>query len=292
MKHVGRGQRLLDAFGIRPTYVVNYAVASQPSGRDPLREILADGRCEVGSHVHPWNTPPLVEPVTALNSYICNLPPALQRDKLRVLHETVGDAFGAPPIVFKAGRYGLGRQTLQILHELGYRVDASINPTMPPSADEGPDFRAFDSRPFRFGESRLIEVPCTHAYAGWSGPLRRPIHAVASSRLLRPLRAVGVAARLGLVNRIMLSPEASTLAEMMTLTRSLLRDGLRDFSLTFHSPSLDPGHTPYVRTTTDLDRFLATIRAYCEFFLGEVQGTPSTPLALHEAWLASQVTTT
>ena len=42
--------------------------------------------------------------------------------------------------------------------------------------------------------------------------------------------------------------------------------GHRLFSLTYHSPSLEPGHTPYVRDEADLDRFLASIETVLTFF--------------------------
>jgi hypothetical protein len=73
-----------------------------------------------------------------------------------------------------------------------------------------------------------------------------------------------------------LSPEGNTLAEMQALTRALHADGLRIFSLTFHSPSLRPGCSPYVRTTADRDAFLDTIDRYCDFFFTELGGEPTT----------------
>jgi hypothetical protein len=60
------------------------------------------------------------------------------------------------------------------------------------------------------------------------------------------------------------------------MTQALMADGIRTFSLTFHSPSVEPGHTPYVRTAGDLERFMTTIESYCEFFFGSLGGVPST----------------
>jgi hypothetical protein len=100
---------------------------------------------------------------------------------------------------------------------------------------------------------------------------------LAASRPLAALRGVGVLSRAGLLDRVMLSPESSTLDELRALTTALLRDGLRVFSLTFHSPSLRPGCTPYVRTATDRDAFLHTIDRYCRYFRDELGGIASTP---------------
>ena len=49
------------------------------------------------------------------------------------------------------------------------------------------------------------------------------------------------------------------------------------FSFTYHSPSLAPGNTPYVRDRADLQAFLGRIEEYLEFFMHEVGGKAFTP---------------
>jgi hypothetical protein len=85
-------------------------------------------------------------------------------------------------------------------------------------------------------------------------------------------------ARLGLTNKVMLSPEGNTAEEMMSLARRMVRAGVRTFSLTLHSPSLEPGHTPYVATAGDLETFLSSIDRFCEFFCHDLNGVPARPL--------------
>jgi hypothetical protein len=68
---------------------------------------------------------------------------------------------------------------------------------------------------------------------------------------------------------------------MKALTRALLARGERIFVLSFHSPSLEPGHTPYVVDERTRGAFLARIEAYLDFFLGELGGEAATPLGLH-----------
>jgi hypothetical protein len=277
MRQIGGGQRLFDDYGLKPTYVTDYPVASQSSGFEPLKGILSDGRCEVGAHLHPWVNPPHDEAVTRANSFMCNLPVALQRAKLTTLCREIEDHLGVRPVAFKAGRYGLGAATLEVLDEMGFEVDNSVCPRLDYSGEGGPSFVRFDSRPFFFAShQRLLEVPCTVEFVGLPPRLGGPLHRMASKPVFERLRALGILARSGLVNRIMLSPEGNTLDEMKALTRSLFRAGCRTFTLSFHSPSLDPGHTPYVRTEQDLDLFLGRIRGYCDFFFGELAGVAST----------------
>jgi hypothetical protein len=99
---------------------------------------------------------------------------------------------------------------------------------------------------------------------------------------MRRLGVGGVCARLRLVERIRLSPEDYSEPEMRRLTRTLLDDGIRVFVFSFHSPSVMPGGTPYVRSQSDLERFLDKCRRYFTFFMRELNGVAMTPLEVRE----------
>jgi hypothetical protein len=219
--------------------------------------------------------PPHQEQLGSRNSFLCNLPTPLQREKLRVLCDAIQANFQTAPRVFKAGRYGFGPSTRAVLGEFGFLVDTSYCPRRTFVVEGGPDFSAHDSRPF-FLTDRLLEVPCTVDYVGWAGRWRSSLHRLVDRAAFRWLHAPGILARCGAVDRIMLSPEGNTFEEMRDLTQALLASGHRSFTLSFHSPSLDVGHTPYVRTRQDLDEFLGRIDAYCEFFLSNLGGGAAT----------------
>ena len=281
MKHVGRAHTVFSRYGIKPTYVMDYPVASQSDGVRPLQELFQSGKCAIGAHLHPWVNPPHSEVVGPAASFTCNLPPDLQADKLRVLVDAVGEQFDRPPRVFKAGRYGIGRATTDILDRMGFQVDNSVCPAMDFTADGGPSFVDFDACPF-FLTPALLECPCTVDFVGWLGPLGASGHRLAETPSLRRMRAVGVLSRLRAVRRIMLSPEGNTVEEMRTLAQVLYQRGLRVFTLSYHSPSLVPGHTPYVRSQKDLERFLACLDEFCEFFMHELKGRTTTAEELRE----------
>ena len=63
MKWIDRVQTIFDSYGITPVYVIDYPIASQPDGYQPLKDIHADGRCIIGAHLHPWVNPPFSEVV-------------------------------------------------------------------------------------------------------------------------------------------------------------------------------------------------------------------------------------
>ena len=288
MGYIYRVQEIFDAYQITPVYVVDYPVASKPEGYRPLQEIHAAGRCLIGTHVHPWVNPPYAERVSAYNSFVGNLPRALEAAKLRVLSDTIGERFGSRPIIYKAGRYGVGPHTADILEEQGYEVDVSTCPYMDYSAEGGPDFTSYSVWPYWFGKCRLLlELPLT---TGFTGLLRRwgsPLHRFASRPSLAWLHLRGILARLRCLNKVWLSPEGYTFEENVALLRALYRDGLRVFSFAFHSPSVVPGHTPYVTSQRDLTCFLSHCRQFFDFFMDELGGCPTTPLELKAQMLTS-----
>ncbi|GAB6054321.1 hypothetical protein JCM17960_31410 [Magnetospira thiophila] len=277
MRHQERAIRIFEKYGLRPTFVVDYPVASQPEGAAPLKEFYQSGLCEIGAHLQPWVNPPHDEKVNEFTSFPGNLAPHLEREKLRHLTEALDRAFGFKPVVYKAGRYGVGPATPGILAELGYQIDASVVPLTNFKPKGGPDFSACPINPYWFGpQGALFEVPLTVGYAGLLGERGHNLYQRAATPLGMGFRLPGILARSGLVERIRLSPEGYPAAALCRLLRAMLAQGHRVFSFTYHSPSLEPGHTPYVRTAADLTVFLDRFRQVFELFFGEMGGRPAT----------------
>ena len=277
-------QEIFAKYDLVPTYVVDYPIASSDAGAEILGAYLRAGACEIGAHLHPWVSPPHEEQVTPFNSYAGNLPEALERAKLAELTRTIAENLGVQPRVFRAGRWGLGPATGRILEELGYLVDTSVVPHTDFSADGGPCFYGFGHRPYwTGGKRRLLEIPQTAGFAGVLAAAGGAIY----PRLISPrgmaLHAPGFAARLGLLERIRLTPEGIDFAALRRLTASLLAQGCRVFTLTYHSPTLRPGSTPYVRDRADLTAFLATLDSYLDYFCNRIGGRAGTPLGVYEA---------
>ncbi len=275
--------RVFERYGVVPAYMVDYPVASKPEGREPLLDLLQAGQCSIGAQLHTWVTPPFVERLSARNSHQSNLPAELELAKMQVLTAEIENAFGVRPRVFRAGRYGAGPNTAGILRQLGYQVDTSVLPCWSFRNGGGPDYRRNTAWPHWIGEGRdLLELPISAALvgraAGLSARLTAPVFSRASERLSIP-SALG---RLGLLERIKLTPEGITVEEAKRLVRHMHGQGHRVFVLTYHSPSLEIGNTPYVQTQADLDRLLGWLDAFLEFFAGEMGGRASTWPEIHQ----------
>ncbi len=266
--------RVFERYHVVPIYMVDHPIASQDEGRAPLKELLQGGHCEIGSQLHPWVTPPFVERVSPRNSYQGNLPLALEFAKIQALTGELENSFGAAPRIFRAGRYGVGPNTGSILRQLGYEADTSVVPLWNFGDQSGPDFRQFSSHPFWCDqEQTLLELPLSASLVGRGARLRPAFTSAAFSRASERVRLPSVISRLGLLERIKLTPEGIRIEEAKRLVRFMRAAGHVVFVLSYHSPSLEPGNTPYVRTQNDLETFLRWLEEFYDFFTGEIGGT-------------------
>ena len=275
LQAVERGQAVFDRYGLRPVYVTDYAVVSQPDGYRPLRAIHDRGGCALGAHLHPWINPPFDEVLSVHNSYAGNLPVALEREKLRVLIEAFVAAFGFRPRFFKAGRYGVGPHTMELLAEAGIRVDFSVIPGRDLSPMGGPDFRAFDSAPRLAADGQVLCLPMTRERIGILG--RSQWAARIANGPGRALALPGVLSRLGLMETVTLTPEGETAPRQIALIRAMLARGQRHFVLHYHSPSLAAGFTPYGATPAETDEIVARLEQVCAAFFEQIGGVPGNP---------------
>nr|WP_179945445.1 polysaccharide deacetylase family protein [Croceibacterium atlanticum] len=253
LDHVGKIARFQDfceSHGVVPVYLVDWPIATSDLAAEILRQPIAEGKAEVGVQLHPWVSPPFEEEVCERNSYAGNLPEELERAKLLTLRDQIEKAFGKAPLIYRAGRYGLGPNTAPILAEAGIAIDSSVRSKFDYSARGGPDYRPHPLTPYWVdSERRLLELPLTTVF--W-GMLRRQGDWI-YPRLWRTPSLRGILARLSLLERIPLTPEGVSVEEAIRGIDMALDDGVPLLVFSFHSPSLDIGHTPYVRDEADLE---------------------------------------
>ncbi len=257
------GQRVFDNAGLAPVYLVDIPILESELAVEILSEFLADGRCSVGAHLHPWVTPPFVEDVSRANSYAGNLPREIERQKIFAVRDAITNKLGKQPSAYRAGRYGLGPNSFELLVEAGFKCDTSERPLFDYSKDGGPDYWHSSLKPRWTGpDDQLLELPLTTIFVGMGRRFGRPLTKL-SERI--PMGGA-LLARSHMVKRIPLTPEGVPAAMVCRAIDVALDMGLRLLNFSFHSPSLAVGHTPYVRTEADLKSFFAwwdSIFAHC-----------------------------
>ncbi len=254
-------QQFCEGYGVVPVYLVDYPVVNDPRAAEVLGDAVAAGRAEIGVQLHPWVNPPHDEEITVHNSFVGNLPPELERAKFRQLRDAIERNFGVAPQIYRAGRYGVGPGTAQTLSQAGIAIDTSVRALFDYSSQGGPNFRRHPLVPWWIDRRNgLMELPLTTVFWGLLRQQGRTLHPA----LWRTPRLRGLLARLGMLERIPLTPEGVAADEALKAIDIAIDDGLPLLVFSFHSPSLRPGHTPYVRDEDDLDRFYAWWRASFE----------------------------
>lgn len=236
--------------GVGITYLVDHPVATSPTAVGTLNELLRDGRSAIGAQLHPWVTPPFDEEVNDRNSFSGNLIAELEYAKIGELTRAITSAFGAAPLIYRAGRYGLGPNSAASLIAHGYRIDSSMRARYDYSEMSGPDYRAIGNPAFRIAGD-LIELPLTSIF---TGRLRKSGARLYPALARIPL-APAIAARSGLLSRVALTPEDMPLRDVLEAIRIALGEGERLLNFSFHSPSVAPGYTSFVRDAGDLAAF-------------------------------------
>lgn len=259
-----RFQAFCEEIGAHPVYLVDWPIVQHESAVKTLRAAVERGTADVGIQLHGWVNPPFDEEVNTANSFACNLPYDLEAAKFRALRDAIEHAFGVPPQIYRAGRYGVGANTHAMLKDAGVTIDSSVRSLFDYSAQWGPDFTHFPIKPYWTDDERsVLELPLTSVYWGVLRQLGKQIH-----RAQRHIpRIFAGFSKLRLLERIALTPEGVTPEEAIRGIDIALDENLPVLVLSFHSPSLAPGHTPYSRTDQDVDRlydWLRQIYAYLD----------------------------
>jgi len=247
---IPRFQSFCEMIGARPVYLVDWPIANDPQAVEIIGDAVRRGAAEIGVQLHPWVNPPFDEAVGTRNSFAGNLAPALEAAKFTLLRDRIETAFGTAPLIYRAGRYGLGPHTAGLLRDAGIRIDTSVRSLFDYSVGGGPDYSHHPLAPYWVDrDHQLLELPVTTTY---SGALRRIGPLLHRVQRHVPTMFSGFS-RFGLLERIALTPEGVTVAEAIRGIDIAVDSGLPMLVLSFHSPTLAPGHTPYAKDEAAVD---------------------------------------
>jgi hypothetical protein len=288
-----RLQRLCDDFGVLPTYLTTYRVAIDPAAADVLGDLQSQGRCEIGAHLHPWNTPPLPHGPELQAMRATQIPVDAMRAKLRTLTDTLEQVFGQRPRSHRAGRFGLNGVCLQALEDLGYAVDSSVVPGVSMRGEGGEDFIEAPTTPYfpdrmdprRPGDCAVYEVPVSTGLTLALRPGLRRLYL----RLPRWTRVRGLLSRdgLGLVDQHWLYPTLVNEASLIRLADVLIDDGVPVLNVFMHSSELQAGASIYSRSADDVTAVLVRMRRLFEHVIRKYQGRGCTLLQFRNSMVGA-----
>ncbi|MFC4590301.1 polysaccharide deacetylase family protein [Sphaerisporangium corydalis] len=279
--HLPRFQALCERYGLRPTYLVDWAMARDPAFQRFGRSLTERGAGEIGMHLHAWTTPPLV-PLTAADHrfkpFLTEYPEDVMAAKVETATRILTQTFGVAPVSHRGGRWALDETYARVLVGHGYLADCSVTPLVSWAGTLGApggaglrDYSAFPARPYflhpadigRAGDSPLLEVPMTIV------PRRHGPLAARAGRLLRRGRVTRRAARLLFPETVWMRPDGRNRRAM---AEALLRDDRDHVEFMLHSSELMPGGSPCFRTPRSVEALYRDMESLFSAAAGRFQG--------------------
>lgn len=264
--YLPRFQVLCEAYGLEPTYLVNWEMANCSIFQEFARDVLRRKAGEVGMHLHAWNSPPLEQLTNddfECQPYLIEYPEELMREKVKVMTEILENVFQVKPISHRAGRWGLDEAYARILVDHGYRVDCSVTPHYSwqhclgaPAGLGGTDFTRFPDFAYfvdlndisRAGESTLLEVPLTIIKRRWppviDGMRRLVRHVQLGERVMRKVFPI----------LRWLYPDGRNGVALRSIMKTAREEGRDYVELAIHSSELMPGGRAKFSTAENVER--------------------------------------
>jgi len=293
--YLPRFQSLCERFGFKPVYLTNYEMAMSDVFVEFARDVLARGACEIGMHLHAWNSPPLV-PLTnddfQYQPYLIEYSDSVMKEKIRIVTRLLEERFDQAMISHRAGRLGFDGLYAAMLLEEGYRVDSSVSPGLDwsetpgdPNGNGGTDYTQFPGHPYFFSPSDIsmptnggmLEVPMTinssglYRRAPWV--YRIPLLRQTANRLVSPA-----------LNH--LCPAESNLRGMLRAARTARREAAAHLDFSLHSSELMPGGSPTFRSASHIERLYEHLEILFEELSTWCRGMT---LKEFHAWFGSSV---
>ena len=130
VKYLPRFQELAEKYEFKPTWLTTYEMADDADFVSYFKKKQNDKLCEIGMHLHAWNTPPAfkLKNETGERSYLIEYPSDIMEKKIKMLDELLTKKFGVKPVSHRAGRWAMNDEYFQILNKYGYKVDCSVTP--------------------------------------------------------------------------------------------------------------------------------------------------------------------
>lgn len=281
-KYVPRFQELCEKYGFKPTYLTNYEMACDEYFVEYSKSLLKEKKCEIGMHLHAWNSPPLYELNNRSDikpgdcSFLVEYPEDIMIQKVNYLTDFLEHQFGERPVVHRAGRWTTNQLYFDILHKAGYIADCSVTPGMDMSSargftegGHGTDYTDHPVNPYIISGTTLLEVPMTV----------RENHSVkkdGNTRLRH--RARNIYKALKGRGPIWLRPSGNNLQEMLYLADTVLKEKHTDYLMfMLHTSEMMPGCSKAFPTESDIEKMyedLVTLfervsKVYCGCTIGD-----------------------
>lgn len=260
---VPRFQNLCEKYGFKPTYLINLEMALDERFVSFAKKKSEKGLCEIGMHLHAWNTPPIIklsersDGIKPGHEFITEHSCEIMQKKITYLMDVIERQFGKRPVSHRSGRWATNDDFLSLLAKNGIKYDVSVTPGINwnqahglTNGSIGPDYSDFPTKPFFIKNSELLEIPLTvkmnHRYVVDSN--RTLKHR--AGNLYRAIRGRGYR---------MLRPNGKNLDDMLYLIRQVNRSNDEYLMFMLHSSEMMPAGNPIFNTAEKIEKLYSDL---------------------------------
>lgn len=270
-EYLYRFQELCEEYRFKPTYLTNYEMVSNQVFIEFARDVIKRDTGEIGMHLHPWNSPPLI-PLTmddfSTQPYLIEYNEQIIRQKIEYMTKLLEDTFQINIVSHRAGRWAINEYYVKVLQELGYKVDCSVTPLINwssqkgnPGGRGGADYSSFPDKAYfldidnvwKKGKSNILEVPMTVI----------PTDSTVSEVINYKCKNTKLMKRF--VNKFfpscfMLRPNGKNLYSLLKIIDKVI-DNKGDYAeFMLHSSEFMPGGSPTFKCKSDVERLYRDLR--------------------------------
>lgn len=289
-KFLPRFQLLCEYYGFKPTYLINYEMASDDFFADYFKRKAFEGKCEIAMHLHAWNNPPFYELPVRTDAvpgapYLIEYPQDIMRKKIEAVTVLIKDRFDICPVTHRAGRWAMNDMYFSLLNEFGYKTDCSYTPGFdwtsalgqsPESA--GSDYRNLPYFPFKVNSTNITEIPVTVIE-------NHRLHFSHDAGIRKTVRKY-MEARKG-YGPLWFRPRnyKDNIKDLLWMSDVVSKNGKNDYLMfMLHSSELMPGGSPTFKTEEDIERLYKNLNIIFEHiaekYIGETINSYSEDLRI------------
>ena len=254
-KYIDRFQNLCEQYRFVPVYLCNYEMIMDSSFCAYLARKASDNKCEIGMHLHAWNSPPIyeLENVYGGQAYITEFSRQQMLEKHIFLRDLIKEKTGFMPVSYRSGRWATNDTLFSVLEEIGIKVDCSVTPgvTMEHCPGQtvkgGNSYIGFSCTPYRL-TGDLVEVPMT-------------------TKLIKSFAGKTIKNKVGNFIRgkqFWLRPAVHDYKEMMFLVSKMEKAHIPYLEFMIHSSELMPGGSPYGRDQDSVEKIYSRMEQLFE----------------------------
>lgn len=248
--YLQRFQDLCNKYSFKPVWLSNWEMINNDNFVDFIKR--NESNCELGMHLHAWNTPPYYELPKCEKSgapYLIEYPKEIMEEKIKNITNLFIEKFGYVPQSHRAGRWAIDENYFQLLYKYGYKIDCSITPYINWSNSVGqtPGFKGPDYSDECMKVTKrqgIIEVPVPSA-------IPKKVIFPKSFSFLYYMKALYYK----LVNkRVWLRPDGKNLARMLWLVDEIEKTDQEYIMFMLHSSELMPGGSPNFKNSKEIEK--------------------------------------